>query len=288
MKNIAIVCAKGIGDGLTWMIIAHQLSLNGYNVVVYSDVLYELSEWFPNITIKPFPVDMAEFNIYNLVLADDHSCAARQSDQISTLVTIPREHFFDRKIQRINNMHQILNENFHIVTKSKDNGLMPLILKKKLKKLHVTIHPTASNSERNWGKEKFLKVAIKLINIGCSVSFTMHHSETKEWEYIKKYGIELPKFVNLTQTAAYIYNSSIFIGSDSGLGHLASNLGVPTISIFVRKSHSLNWRPGWSHGKVISPINILPGRALRQKIWKPLITPNMVIKAFKLLIKEIL
>ena len=52
MKNIAIVCAKGIGDGLTWMIIAHQLYLNKYNVVVYSDILNEISDWLPKVKIK--------------------------------------------------------------------------------------------------------------------------------------------------------------------------------------------------------------------------------------------
>ncbi len=50
MKNIAIVYNKG--DGLTWMVIAHQLYLNKYNVVVYSDILNEISDWLPKVEIK--------------------------------------------------------------------------------------------------------------------------------------------------------------------------------------------------------------------------------------------
>jgi hypothetical protein len=50
MKNIAIVYNKG--DGLTWMVIAHQLYLNKYNVVVYSDILNEISDWLPKVKIK--------------------------------------------------------------------------------------------------------------------------------------------------------------------------------------------------------------------------------------------
>ncbi len=280
MKNIAIVCAKGIGDGLTWMIIAHQLYLNKYNVVVYSDVLNEISDWFPKVKIKKNPKNILEFNSYDTVLSDDHSIATKQEKKINTRLIIPREHFFNRKIQRINNMHYVLQSYFQISTKSKENGLT-LTYKKEPEKPYVVIHPTASNSERNWGRERFLKVAKTILNMGYDVSFIMHKSEIKDWNEVLKYGINLPEFKNLSDTASYICNASYFIGSDSGLGHLASNLGVPTVSIFVRKSHSLNWRPGWSAGIVVSPLNPLPGRYLRQKYWRIFITPVMVIQAFK-------
>jgi len=281
MKSIAIICAKGIGDGLTWMVIAHQLYLNKYQVTVYSDILSELSEWFPNIKVRRNPKNILEFNTYDIVLSDDHSILVRQSEKISTQLIIPREHFFNRNIQRIHNMHYVLKTRFQITTNSKDNGLKPIIKKDIAQKPYVVIHPTASNSHRNWGKTKFILVSKAIINMGYKISFIMHKSEIEGWIDVKNHGIDLPQFSNLSDTATYIYNASYFVGSDSGLGHLASNLGVPTVSIFVRKSHSLNWRPGWSKGIVVSPINPLPGRYLRQKYWRAFITPKMVIRAFK-------
>jgi len=281
MKSIAIICARGIGDGLTWMVIAHQLYLNQYQVTVYSDILSELSDWFPNIEIKHNPEDILEFNAYDIVLSDDHSIVVRQPEKISTQLIIPREHFFNRNIQRIHNMHYVLKTRFQISTQSKKNGLVPTVQKRVDQNPYIVIHPTASNSNRNWGGRKFVSVARAVMNMGYNVSFIMHKSEIKDWLFVQDHGINLPEFDSLSDTAEHIYNASYFIGSDSGLGHLASNLGVPTISIFVRKSHSLNWRPGWSNGIVVSPLNPLPGRYLRQKYWRIFITPSMVIRSFK-------
>lgn len=285
MKNIAIVCAKGIGDGLTWMVIAHQLYLNNYNVVVYSNILSEISDWFPNIDIKKNPKDILEFNAYDTVLSDDHSIIVKKKDRLKVQVIIPREHFFNRKIQRINNMHYVLKTYFQILTHSKENGIAPNNNKTSARP-YVVIHPTASNSERNWGKERFIKVAKSIINSGYNVSFIMHKSEIQDWSDVLDCGIDLPVFKNLSDTALYIHNASYFIGSDSGLGHLASNLDVPTVSIFVRKSHALNWRPGWSHGIVVAPISPFPGRHLRQKYWREFLTVGMVIRAFKKMEKQ--
>lgn len=281
MKSIAIICARGIGDGLTWMVIAHQLHLNKYQVTVYSDILSELSDWFPNVDIKRNPEDILELNDYDIVLSDDHSIVVRQSEKISTQLIVPREHFFNRNIQRIQNMHYVLKTRFQISTQSKENGLTSIVKKRADKNPYVVIHPTASNPNRNWGKSKFVSVAKAVMDMGYNVSFIMHKSEINDWLSVQSHGIDLPEFDNLSDTAVHIYNASYFIGSDSGLGHLASNLGVPTISIFVRKSHSLNWRPGWSNGIVVSPTNPLPGRYLRQKYWRAFITPSMVIRAFK-------
>ena len=205
---------------------------------------------------------------------------------ISTKILVPREHFFNRRVQRIENMLDILRKNFDISANSKNNGIFCPDNDRKMEK-NVVIHPTASDIERNWGKGRYLKLADKIVEMGFNVSFVMRKDEISQWSDVKNNGIVVCGLDNLLQTARYISKSKYFIGSDSGIGHLASNLGVPTVSIFVRKSHSLNWMPGWSKGCVVSPINIVPTRYLRLRVWRSLITVGMVLRKFKKLTKDI-
>lgn len=285
MKKVAVVCAKGIGDGLTWMVMAHNLSINGYKVVVYSDILSEIDCCFPSITILPFISDIASLNTFDLIVSDDHSHVLEQKKLIITELLIPREHFFDRRVQRIDNILKVLSGYFDIHTSLKDNGIAcPFQGQKSYK--HVAIHPTASDIERNWGKNRYKKLAEKIVKMGFTVSFIMRKDEVDQWSDIDILGVSIFGFKDLLQTAEHISKSNYFIGSDSGIGHLASNLGIPTVSIFVRKSHSLNWRPGWSDGIVVSPINIVPTRYLRLRVWRSLITVGMITRAFKNLVNS--
>ena len=285
MKNIAIVCAKGVGDGLTWMVLAHNLSINNNKVIVYSDILSEIDSCFPNVTILPFVENIECLNIFDLIVSDDHSHIVKHKNLITTKVLVPREQFFNRKEQRIENILNVLRKSFDISTTSKNNGIFCPHSGQKLEK-NVVIHPTASDAERNWGKKRYLKLAKKIVKMGFNVSFVMRRDELNQWSDIKNNGITVCGFDNLLQTAKYISKSEYFIGSDSGIGHLASNLGVSTVSIFVRKSHSLNWSPGWSKGYVVSPINIIPTRYLRLRVWRSLITVGMVLRKFKKLTKD--
>jgi len=188
-------------------------------------------------------------------------------------------------VQRINNMIQVLNENFGIHVNSKENGINCFFNNDKFKK-HVVIHPTASDAERNWGKNRYIKLSKKIVKMGYSVSIVMRKNETLQWSNVNVSDVCVYGFDNLLQTAEHISRSSYFIGSDSGIGHLASNLGIPTVSIFVRRSHSLNWRPGWSKGIVVSPINVVPTRYLRLRVWRSLITVGMVIRSLKKIINS--
>ncbi|MCB1081705.1 MAG: hypothetical protein KDK63_01015, partial [Chlamydiia bacterium] len=43
----AVICSKGIGDGLMMMTAAHRLKLEGYSVTTFQDSLHELSDYFP-------------------------------------------------------------------------------------------------------------------------------------------------------------------------------------------------------------------------------------------------
>ena len=43
----AVICSKGMGDGLMMMAASHRLKLEGYEVTTFQDCLGQLKEWFP-------------------------------------------------------------------------------------------------------------------------------------------------------------------------------------------------------------------------------------------------
>ena len=73
------------------------------------------------------------------------------------------------------------------------------------------------------------------------------------------------------------------IGNDSGVGHLASCLGIPTLTICRSQMAANFWRPGWSKGAVITPpawVPNLKGLRLRDQHWQKFISVKKVYKTF--------
>jgi heptosyltransferase-3 len=283
-SKIAVICANGVGDGLTWMVMAYHLQLEGHQVHLYSDVLYGMRSWFPVVDVRKQNKNFDDACEYDHILADDHSWFAREVAGINLdhRVFVPKESEFNRKEQRLFNMKTVLESFYNLREVSFKNGIQaPGDLVSRRHTERIVLHPTASDKSRYWGKKRFLKLARKLREEGYKMSFIVATEESNDWMDLASHGFDVPRFNSLSDVAEYIYESSFFIGSDSGLGHLASNLGIPTVSIFVRRSHSLNWRPGWSKGLIAAPLGVLPSRYLRQRIWRPLLTVSMVLNKFR-------
>lgn len=91
-------------------------------------------------------------------------------------------------------------------------------------------------------------------------------------------GLELPYLSSLDKVANHIYESGWFIGNDSGLGHLASNLGLNTITLAIRPNLAKQWRPNWMPGIVILPPSWLVTRPLKERFWKNFISVRRVLR----------
>ena len=90
------------------------------------------------------------------------------------------------------------------------------------------------------------------------------------------------QFASLSEVSGFICESGYMLGSDSGIAHLASNLGLPTLSVFgVCSSYNRNlWRPGWGKNHLLKPSLPLPA------VWKHLLSVNQVCRAFLRLQQE--
>jgi heptosyltransferase-3 len=110
----------------------------------------------------------------------------------------------------------------------------------------IVIHPGAGKEANRWPAEKFLALAKKLKNTGMEIRVLLGETEIEKWpaELIRQFEsfAEVHQPATLLDLLDEIASANAFIGNDSGPGHLAGILGVPTVSIFG-SSNVVRWRP---------------------------------------------
>ncbi len=55
VARIALVAFSSLGDGLLYLMLAHNLALNGYRVTYFGTLGHQLREWLPELSILPHP-----------------------------------------------------------------------------------------------------------------------------------------------------------------------------------------------------------------------------------------
>jgi ADP-heptose:LPS heptosyltransferase len=110
----------------------------------------------------------------------------------------------------------------------------------------VVLHPGAGSDTKCWPADSFLELAQRLTHSGASVEVLLGEVELEKWpaERVRWFkdiaAVRAP--ATLLELCAHISGGSAFVGNDSGPGHLAASIGVPTVSIFGPKD-STRWRP---------------------------------------------
>jgi ADP-heptose:LPS heptosyltransferase len=284
MKNIAIVCANGLGDGLLSLAIANNLQCYGYKVTTFSNYLVQLRLWFPEKQIESFPMINQVNEVlssYDKIISTDGAFLTKVQHGLGDKYKIFYEHEFDRSKTILQNFLNICQSEFGLSTVTQSNGIaIPAGLHFRKFIRRVIIHPMSACKSKNWLPKKFIKLAKELEQKHFEPVFIMSPQERSEWMEILQDRFSLPLFATIDSLARFIYESGFMIGNDSGIGHLASNLGIPTLSLFARKSVSNLWRPEWGKGQVVTPTFQLPGARLRTKYWKNFLTVNKVLSSF--------
>lgn len=117
----------------------------------------------------------------------------------------------------------------------------------------IVIAPTANWRGKQWPGDRFAELARRIVSEngvlpGASVVILGAHAERVEAQCMVDYLSEIP-FVNLVgelklmASAAVIQKSSLFIGNDSALMHIAAAAGVPTLGLFgpSKETHYAPW-----------------------------------------------
>ncbi|MBS0653405.1 MAG: hypothetical protein JSR39_07775 [Verrucomicrobia bacterium] len=321
MKTAAVLPALGIGDAILMMIASHQLFQSGFCVTTFHDNLPELAPWFPNQSFEKNPSDedlIERLQKFDLIIAENDN-----SPRIKKLIgafrgscktALPRktperlsifyptysqakhgllhnlDKAFDPDRPMAENIGKAIASLLGLAEPSTNNGIAPpLPLQHRSHSNRIIIHPTSRVPSKNWSSHKFLKLAERLKNEGYDPHFCVSPSERTFWEKAIEIGCSLPHFSNLSELAAFIFESSFHIGNDSLLGHLASNLNIPTLIIADDEKRMRLWRPGWCKGQIVLPPQWLPNPRIfrwKKNHWQRLISVGKVFKTFNKLISN--
>ncbi len=284
------------------MIAAHRLKEAGYEVTCYHPVLQEMQRWFLGYTFAELDLSDPQKVACDLAIVQNDN-----SKKVSTLFewekkgTIKKlsvfyssynakkhhplrffDHVFDPKKTMTDNIAKAISLLIGSTAISKNNGLMipkTLVHRRYLKR--VIIHPLSSKDEKNWPLCDYKALAQELAKAGFQPVFAFHCSEPD-------LDIPFDKFIckNLDEMASFVYESGYAIGNDSLIGHLASNLVIPSVVIAECRKRMRMWRPGWLMGKVVTPPFWVPNVKFfryRERHWKECITPKRVLKQFEML-----
>jgi ADP-heptose:LPS heptosyltransferase len=97
---------------------------------------------------------------------------------------------------------------------------------------HAVIHPGSGSSSKNYEPEFYAFIGNELKNKGIKeVKILLGPNERGLKDiYKKRFTVIEPK--NVSDLAKIIVKSSLFVGNDSGVSHLAAMLGVRTLALF--------------------------------------------------------
>ncbi len=302
-----IFCHNGLGDGIVSLVLSNNLHLNGWTVDTYQNSLAPLQEWFPHLPILSYPGVEAVSKVLSsydwfFVFQNDSSefvkkliqeGKRRLPEQVKVIYIYPsknivNEPFYsdsqiDPDLPVAENMRLFCERILHLPKITKSNGFIPPadLVHRKYKR-RVAIHPTSSREGKNWPQDKYVKLALHLQREGFEPVFIAG----PEWS-IK--GVKSRLFDTLDALARYLYECDYLIGNDSGLGHLASALGVPTLTITRRKALAKLWAPSFNASVVVAPSSWIPnisGFRLRDRHWKKFISVGKAWRGFVQLSRE--
>jgi len=94
----------------------------------------------------------------------------------------------------------------------------------------IMIHTGAAQSIRVWPLENYRKIAVKLRALGHDVRILCNPDQVDWW---KNFGEPNPSCpASITELLDLLDHSAVFIGNDSGPGHVAAFCGLPTFTVF--------------------------------------------------------
>lgn len=306
-KRALVIPVCGFGDGLIMLIAASFLKEEGYEVTIINNFLPSLSDLLPFYTLLPFKEEFPTDFFYDMIiLQNDNSLRAKKiisskkEKKINLKIFYPSykpskhgpltedDFAFDPSKTMADNVFLACKKLFPNSKKEdkKAGVILPNTLTYQKWKKRVVLHPFSGDSKKNWPLKKYLKLAKKLSKAGFEPTFVF--SEKEQSFFPLK--LEKKAFNSLKELLFFIYESKYFIGNDSGPGHLASYLEIPSLIISDSKKRMQLWQPGWKKAKLITPPIFVPnikGFRLREKKWTFCIPVFFVFKEFKKLIKSL-
>lgn len=299
MNDLCLVPANGMGDAIILAAIGSQLQKSGWNITLFHRMASDLSAIFPTLKWHPFfSQENKSFHPLTLI-QNDHSLFTH---------TLHKKRICDG----IEKKWRFLLPKKSALATPYDLALDPQIplflaiqtaLSKELKiecspwipqprhhnsthSTTIAIHPWSGKAEKNWPHSSFYALGLQLEKRGFTPLWIMTEKERETWcalyPDMKNW---TPLIRSTAEMAGMLETSSFFIGNDSGVGHLASYLGIQTLTISPHPKQMQQWKPSFSSNIILTPPCVLPSFRtpyfpLRRWIWHYFVPVNRVLKAF--------
>lgn len=285
-QNHAFIMSPRLGDALLSMIIVHNLQQQGYKIDVYSNYLFALKNWYPNVEIYRYPDEAKTREVlsqYDVLMHTYPHDVLGDAKQWHPNVLVFDDHpLHKRCVSMVNLQVMICEELLGLQNVVRENGLQaPKQYAHRFHSNRVVVHPMASLLSKCWLPKRFETLARRLQFEGYQPEFVVAPNEREQNQWVLDAGFPMPEHESLDALAGWIYESGWFIGNDSGIGHLASNLGIPTVSLMQRRKTMQRWRPDWAPGRVLLPSFSLVIKQLKERYWKYFISVTRVMKSFE-------
>lgn len=277
----AVVPSRGLGDALLMMIASETYRKRGYAVTTFHPLLQQMNGWFPDHRIKGHCIDYSKFDL--ILLQNDNKTRIRHPNIITIYPTLEKKKHAPRPNDLIFTPNLPFASNLaSLLSSSKETGLKPPPHLTHKKHPRICIHPTSHNPQDAYSKKYFIHIARTLKKRGYLVSLILAPYEIDSWAEFKK-EFDIPHLPLITDLAAYLYESTALIGNDSGPGHLASLLSLPTHIIANDHKRMRLWQPDWTPPTLHTPppwVLNLKGLRLRTKYWQHFVRPSKILSSF--------
>ena len=297
----AVFSCLGLGDGLISLVLSNNLAKHGWEVETFHPSFLSFQDWFPHLPLAVFPSQekmdevLSRFDRFFLFYEKSEwmfrvlrYCQEKHPDKLSVLNPIPTFRCdypywevgkFNGRLPFVQNLVNYCRDSLHIAGATSSNGitLPPYVLPRRFPK-RVVIHPTSSRKSRNWLWTRYSVLAERLEEEGFEPWFVMSDADKACLPSCRS-----PNTKTLSELAHFVAESGGMIGNDSGVGHLASCLGLPVVTLYRDERTAHFWRPGWSPTVPLTPWHGIPNikfLRLRDKYWQYCITVGRVQDAF--------
>lgn len=305
-RTFAFVMSPRLGDSLLSMVVVNNLTRHGFKVKVFSDQINALRDWFPGFDIAPGLATheaSAALSAYDVILHAYHADKVLPAGDPHPRVVVMDDWPVYRQVRNMVDIQlDVCRVHFGLSDVVRENGMMrapvsPAVLAidampaapaapalstltPRSDMRRVVIHPVASDTQKSWRPKRFVALALQLRARGFDPEFLLPQSAMDNWRWVQTHGLRACAYPSLSLVAERIVTAGWVIGNDSGIGHLASSLGVPAVSLAMRPRIAVRWQPGWAPSEMVLPLPIVPGRFLKERCWKYLVSSARVLRAF--------
>ena len=291
-RTAAFVMSPALGDSLNLLVIAHNLVRAGWQVEIFGNHAWSLARWFPHLSMnsalreEEAPDRLAEFGVVLQMHRDRPLKSLREWHP--GFVDLHDVEYADDGRCMAHRFAAFAVDHFGLQTVEISNGIRaPQEFQHRRYARRVAVHPEASTADKRWLARRFIGLAQRLSGEGFAPEFVVSDSERVRWLPLASATPPLCSFRETADLAAWLYESGWFIGNDSGLGHLASALGIPTLTVFRRRRVAQRWRPGFQCGEIVLPPWWVLSAGLKERWWRESISVRRVQRAFRLLRERI-